>query len=79
MMSAAPPRPDPAVGLCSTCRHGHVQANQAGSRFWRCRRAASDPGFRRYPPLPVERCGGFDPEAADEPQSGAGDHIFEAS
>jgi len=49
-----------AVGLCSVCRHRQVQEAQSGSRFWRCRRAATDPRFARYPPLPVRRCPGFE-------------------
>ncbi len=51
---------DPAVGLCGACDHGHCQVSASGSRFWRCLRAGRDPGYRRYPPLPVERCPGFE-------------------
>ena len=51
---------EPGVGLCSLCRHGRRQETAGDTRFWRCLRAARDPGYRRYPPLPVERCGGFE-------------------
>ena len=54
---------DPAVGLCSRCRFGRVQESAAGSRFWRCLRAAEDPAYMRYPPLPVRRCPGFEEQA----------------
>ncbi len=53
------------VGLCFACSHGRAQANARGSTFWRCLRADSEPDFLRYPPLPVERCRGF--EARDDP------------
>jgi hypothetical protein len=58
------------VGLCASCRFGALQRSARGGRFWRCRRADSDPAYLRYPPLPVQRCPGFessDPD--DEPQS----------
>ncbi len=51
---------DPAVGLCSTCRHGRAQPSAGGSRFWRCRRGGREPGYLKYPPLPVQRCPGFE-------------------
>jgi hypothetical protein len=52
-------RPDP--GLCARCTHARVQRSARGSAFWRCLRADTDPAFRRYPPLPVLRCPGFEP------------------
>jgi hypothetical protein len=56
-----PGGPDaPEVGLCARCAHAAVQRSSRGSTFWRCRRADSDPAFRRYPPLPVLRCPGFE-------------------
>lgn len=60
---------DPAVGLCSRCRHAVRQESARGSAFWRCRRAETDPGFRRYPPLPVRACRGFE-AAAGRPDGG---------
>jgi hypothetical protein len=54
------PVADPRVGLCSTCRHARVQKSAKGSVFWRCSRAADDPRFRPYPPLPVTSCPGFE-------------------
>lgn len=56
-----------AAGLCSTCLHARVQRNRRGSAFWRCARADEDPRFRRYPPLPVVRCDGFEGTKLGEP------------
>ena len=55
-----PPASEPRVGLCAHCRLAVVQRSARGSRFWRCGRADADPSFRRYPPLPVDRCSGHD-------------------
>lgn len=52
--------PLPEVGLCSACRHTLRQASARGQRFWRCRRSDTDAAFRRYPPLPVQECAGFE-------------------
>ena len=60
-MSERQRRPDPEVGLCARCRHAATQQSARGSVFWRCRRADTDPRLLRYPPLPVERCHGFEP------------------
>jgi hypothetical protein len=48
------------AGLCATCRHATVIVSDRGSRFYRCERSNTDPRFRRYPPLPVVRCIGYD-------------------
>jgi hypothetical protein len=53
---------DPAVGLCSVCRHARVHENRRGSAFWQCARAAWDARLRRYPPLPVASCPGHERE-----------------
>jgi hypothetical protein len=54
------------VGLCASCRFAARQRSARGGSFWRCRRADSDPDYRRYPPLPVRSCPGFEagPQAA---------------
>ena len=52
-------------GLCSDCLHARVIENRRGSRFWLCARSRFDPRFRRYPPLPVIACAGFEARAAD--------------
>jgi hypothetical protein len=48
------------VGLCAACRHARIVRSARGSIFWQCGRAAADPGFPKYPRLPVEECNGFD-------------------
>jgi hypothetical protein len=56
-------RGEGAIGLCATCRHVRRVETERGSVFYRCARAATDPRFRKYPPLPVVRCEGYE---ADE-------------
>lgn len=52
-------------GLCATCRHLRLLASPR-SVFVRCARAKVDPGYVRYPRLPVLACPGHEPEAAQE-------------
>jgi hypothetical protein len=58
-MPAAASRPP--AGLCDSCRHQRLVPNTRGSVFSLCERSRSEPEFRRYPPLPVLRCPGFEP------------------
>ena len=51
----------PRAGLCDHCRHQRLVPNTRGSTFSLCERSRSDPGFPRYPPLPVVECRGYDP------------------
>jgi hypothetical protein len=53
------------VGLCASCRFAARQSSARGGSFWRCRRADADPAFRRYPPLPVRSCSGFESGPAE--------------
>lgn len=46
-------------GLCAGCRHLQLLASRR-SVFARCGRAAEDPRFPRYPPLPVRTCAGYE-------------------
>jgi hypothetical protein len=48
-------------GLCGRCLHRREIRNRRGSVFLLCRRSHDDPRFRRYPPLPVFACPGFEP------------------
>ena len=61
----APPR-DP-IGLCRDCRHAR-EVPTAGTRYWLCRRSATDPSFPKYPRLPMRACRGFQwmPEVGPE-------------
>jgi hypothetical protein len=47
-------------GRCADCAHLLLVASPR-SVFVRCGKAATDPAFPRYPPLPVLRCGGYRP------------------
>src|SRR5262249_41804670 len=47
-------------GLCATCAHATVVRNDRGSTFYLCERSKTDPGFPRYPRLPVVSCVGYD-------------------
>lgn len=53
------------VGLCARCRHVQVVESLRGSRFYLCRRSATDARFPRYPRLPVLACVGYEEAAAD--------------
>jgi len=52
-------------GLCATCRHHVVIANDRGSRFVQCARARTDARFPRYPRLPIATCLGYEPVAPE--------------
>jgi hypothetical protein len=52
----------PRVGLCETCCFARKIESSKGSVFWLCERAKSDARFRKYPPLPVLSCPGYEAE-----------------
>lgn len=54
----------PNPGLCGTCRYVKRTVTKRESVFYLCLRAQTDPTLRKYPPLPVLRCRGYE---ADEP------------
>jgi hypothetical protein len=56
----------PQVGLCASCEHQQLVRNTRGSTFSLCRRSRDDPGYPRYPRLPVLACAGYErrPDAA---------------
>ena len=47
-------------GLCASCLHGRRTGNTRGSVFWLCERSNRDPGYVRYPRLPVLACPGYE-------------------
>lgn len=49
-----------ARGLCGDCRWARQVVNRRGSEFLLCGRQRIDPRFRKYPPLPVLSCAGFE-------------------
>lgn len=58
---AAPRGFEAHVGLCSVCGYARRIVSGRGSTFWLCERSKRDPSFRKYPPLPVRTCPGFEP------------------
>ena len=49
-------------GLCADCARQRVIRNTRGSVFSMCERGlAGEPGYAKYPPMPVVRCAGFEP------------------
>ena len=56
--------PDTArAGLCATCVHVQIVESSKRSVFYLCRRAETDPRFRKYPALPVLSCVGHERKA----------------
>jgi hypothetical protein len=49
----------PPAGLCETCGNARVIEAQTGSTFYRCRLAATDARYAKYPVIPVLRCQGY--------------------
>jgi hypothetical protein len=47
-------------GLCATCGHAQRVVNDRNATFWLCRRSLADPGFPKYPRLPVLSCRGYE-------------------
>jgi len=50
---------DPNVGLCFNCAHSRTVHSGRGSTFWACELSIVDPGYPKYPGLPVLRCRGY--------------------
>jgi uncharacterized protein (TIGR00290 family) len=48
-----------AAGLCVTCANAKVVTSDRGSVFYRCLLSEKQPGFPRYPRLPVLHCAGW--------------------
>jgi len=61
MASARGPSARPPAGLCDSCRHQRLVHNTRGSTFSLCERSRTDPGYPRYPRLPVHSCAGHEP------------------
>lgn len=56
----------PYPGLCATCQYMERLETRRGTSFYRCLRAQTDRSFPKYPPLPVWRCRGYQPQASDD-------------
>jgi hypothetical protein len=53
-------------GLCDGCLHQKLVPNTRGSVFSLCLRSKTDPAYRRYPPVPVLSCPGYESRKAEE-------------
>lgn len=62
--AGAPPPAPGTAGLCPGCAHVRPVRSARGSLFLRCSLAARDPRFPKYPPQPVVRCSGHEPDPA---------------
>ena len=51
----------PPAGLCDLCRHQRLVRTGRGSEFSLCERSKTDPGFPKYPRVPVRECRGYEP------------------
>ena len=47
------------AGLCASCLYARRIESARGSVFILCGLSASDPGFPKYPRLPVLQCSGY--------------------
>ena len=56
-------------GLCATCQHMKCTVTKRGSSFYLCLRSQTDASFRKYPPLPVTQCRGYEPQEEAAPPS----------
>jgi hypothetical protein len=59
---------DPAIGLCSDCRHCRIVKSER-SAFYLCRLSLTNPEYCKYPLLPVLRCPGYQPPALSEAEA----------
>ena len=46
--------------LCESCRQLREVISGTGSRFLLCLLAQTNSRFKKYPPQPVQQCGGFE-------------------
>ena len=56
----APAKFETDPGLCGGCQHCRCVESSRGSVFVFCKLSLSDPGFAKYPRLPVLSCEGYE-------------------
>ncbi|MDQ8043807.1 MAG: hypothetical protein AAGC46_03955 [Solirubrobacteraceae bacterium] len=67
-MTGTTPPPAPQPGLCAGCAHVRVVRSGRGSVFWMCERGLRrEPGYLKYPRLPVVACRGYEASTATDP------------
>jgi hypothetical protein len=47
--------------LCQSCQWMRMIVSGRGSQFLLCQKSQSDPRFAKYPPQPIARCSGYEP------------------
>ena len=57
-----------SVGLCLDCANVKVIRSDRGPVYYLCGLAATNPLFRKYPPLPVITCSGYQPNRLPDPK-----------
>ena len=50
----------PPAGLCDSCRHQKIIRTGRGSEFSMCLRSKTEPGYAKYPRVPVRACPGYE-------------------
>ncbi len=48
------------AGLCDACRHQKIIRTGRGSEFSMCERSKREPGYPKYPRIPVRACPGYE-------------------
>lgn len=61
--TSAPAKEVSTKGLCADCIHARSIKSDRGSTFLLCELSTRDPGFPKYPRLPVLSCQGYEKEA----------------
>ena len=61
-MSEAPRQP---AGMCDSCRHQKLIRTGRGSVFSMCERSKAEPGYPKYPRVPVLACPGYEPRRGE--------------
>lgn len=56
-MTEAPRQP---AGMCDACRHQKLIRTGRGSVFSMCERSKAEPGYDKYPRVPVLACPGYE-------------------
>jgi hypothetical protein len=56
-VSEAPRQP---AGMCDSCRHQKLIRTGRGSVFSMCERSKAEPGYPKYPRVPVLACAGYE-------------------
>jgi hypothetical protein len=55
-----------SAGLCADCSHARFITSDKASTFLQCQLSFTDPGFPKYPRLPVLMCNGYSGKTSGE-------------